>query len=205
MVKCRKGLHSLTKNPATTSHSTSCWTSVEAVDDDEDHVRHNASHPKKPNSILEGTDDEEDNQSAVKRRKGLHSLTKNPTTTSHSTLEGTDDEVEASTMDNVKEQILQEEMDEQELSKSAIHTILTQVHVYPACLQKDWRSPIYVFFRPEVKISYVDGRCVHDFTCAAKQCKGKGKNSRLVRRYLDTGDKKSTSGSLPTCYNLLER
>ncbi len=43
-------------------------------------------------------------------------------------------------------------------------------------------------------ISYVDGRCTHDFTCAAKNCKGKGKNPRLVRRYLDTGDKASTSG-----------
>jgi hypothetical protein len=36
---------------------------------------------------------------------------------------------------------------------------------------------------------------VHDFTCNAKVCKGKGKNSRLVRRYLDTRDSKST-GSL---------
>jgi len=45
-----------------------------------------------------------------------------------------------------------------------------------------------------VEISYVDGRRVHDFTCAAKQCKGKGKNPRLVWRYLDTSDKKSTSG-----------
>jgi hypothetical protein len=36
---------------------------------------------------------------------------------------------------------------------------------------------------------------VHDFTCNAKVCKGKGKNPRLVRRYLDTGDRKST-GSL---------
>jgi hypothetical protein len=36
---------------------------------------------------------------------------------------------------------------------------------------------------------------VHDFTCNAKMCKGKGKNPRLVRRYLDTSDKNS-SGSL---------
>jgi len=53
---------------------------------------------------------------------------------------------------------------------------------------------IYAFFRPDVEISYVEGRHVHDFTCAAKQCKGKGKSPRLVRYYLDTGDKKSTSG-----------
>jgi hypothetical protein len=60
-------------------------------------------------------------------------------------------------------------------------------------LQKDWRSSIYAFFRPEVTISNVEGRRAHDFICAAKTCKGKGKNSRLVRRYLDTKDKKSTS------------
>jgi hypothetical protein len=36
---------------------------------------------------------------------------------------------------------------------------------------------------------------VHDFTCNAKVCKGRGKNPRLVRRYLDTSDSKST-GSL---------
>ena len=40
----------------------------------------------------------------------------------------------------------------------------------------------------------MDGRRVHDFSCAAKQCKGKGKNPWLVRRYLDTRDRKSTSG-----------
>ncbi|KAF8957055.1 hypothetical protein BDZ97DRAFT_1954953 [Flammula alnicola] len=60
-------------------------------------------------------------------------------------------------------------------------------------LQKDWRSPIYAFFNPEVTINDVEGRRVHDFTCNAKHCKGKGKNTRLVRRYLDTGDSKSTS------------
>ena len=36
---------------------------------------------------------------------------------------------------------------------------------------------------------------MHDFTCNAKNCKGKGKTPRQVRRYLDTGDSKST-GSL---------
>ena len=36
---------------------------------------------------------------------------------------------------------------------------------------------------------------MHDFTCNAKVCKGKGNNSRLVHRYLDTSDKNST-GSL---------
>lgn len=61
-------------------------------------------------------------------------------------------------------------------------------------LRRDWRSPIYAFFSPEVAITYVNGRRAHDFTCSAKNCKGKGSNPRLVRRYLDKKDKGSTSG-----------
>lgn len=84
------------------------------------------------------------------------------------------------------------------MSKSSVSVqfipYLILAHLYPARLQKDWRSPIYAFFRPEVEINYVGGRRVHDFSCGAKHCKGKGKNPRLVHRYLDTGDKKSTSG-----------
>ena len=34
---------------------------------------------------------------------------------------------------------------------------------------------------------------MHDFTCNTKNCKGKGKNPRQVRCYLDTRDSKSTS------------
>jgi hypothetical protein len=64
-----------------------------------------------------------------------------------------------------------------------------------ARLQKEWRSPVYAFFDPSVEISYtgIDNRRSHDFICAAPNCKGKGKNPRLVRRYLDTKDKSSTS------------
>ena len=62
-----------------------------------------------------------------------------------------------------------------------------------AHLHKDWRSPIYAFFHPEVSIIYEKGHRVHDFTCGAKHCKGKGKQPRLVQRYLDMGDSKSTS------------
>jgi hypothetical protein len=61
------------------------------------------------------------------------------------------------------------------------------------CLQKDWQSHIYAFLHADVAINYVDGRRVHDFTCSIKNCKEKGKIPRLVRRYLDTTDHKSTS------------
>lgn len=56
----------------------------------------------------------------------------------------------------------------------------------------DWTSPIYVFFRKTPRIDYVNDRRVHVFECAAGKCRGK--NGWDVRRYLDTGDAKSTSG-----------
>jgi hypothetical protein len=59
-------------------------------------------------------------------------------------------------------------------------------------LQKEWRSKVYAFFRPDVKITYVDDRRCHEFTCNAKNCKGRGKNPRIVRHFLDTKDKAST-------------
>ena len=58
-------------------------------------------------------------------------------------------------------------------------------------LSKEWNSPIYVFFKPTPSIEYINDRRVHVFECSAKHCKGKG-NGRLVRRYLDTSDRKST-------------
>jgi hypothetical protein len=53
----------------------------------------------------------------------------------------------------------------------------------------DWIAPIYAFFKPMPLIEYVDGRRCHAFQCLAKHCKQK---SRSIRRYLDTGDAKST-------------
>lgn len=59
-------------------------------------------------------------------------------------------------------------------------------------LAKEWVSPIYVFFNRLPRIEYVDNRRVHIFECAASHCKGK--HGRDVRRFLDTGDARSTSG-----------
>jgi hypothetical protein len=59
-------------------------------------------------------------------------------------------------------------------------------------LSKEWNSPVYVFFEPTPSIVYIKDRRVHEFECAATRCMGKG-NGRVVRRYLDTGDTKSTS------------
>jgi hypothetical protein len=54
-------------------------------------------------------------------------------------------------------------------------------------------APIYAFFKPDPAIEHVDGRRVHVFMCNAKTCKAKGRFGQNVRRYLDTGDSKSTS------------
>jgi hypothetical protein len=58
-------------------------------------------------------------------------------------------------------------------------------------LSKEWNSPIYAFFKRTPSIEYVKERRVHVFECSAKHCKGKG-NGRMVRRYLDKTDAKST-------------
>ncbi|KAF8798677.1 hypothetical protein BYT27DRAFT_7122876 [Phlegmacium glaucopus] len=59
-------------------------------------------------------------------------------------------------------------------------------------LSKEWNSSIYVFFKQIPSITYIKDRRVHIFECAAARCLDKG-NGRMVRRYLDTGDAKSTS------------
>lgn len=51
---------------------------------------------------------------------------------------------------------------------------------------------MYAFFQPTPSIVTVDGWRVHEFKCAAMNCKGQGKQPRIVRRYLDTTDRNST-------------
>ncbi|KAJ8515393.1 hypothetical protein ONZ45_g7180 [Pleurotus djamor] len=53
-------------------------------------------------------------------------------------------------------------------------------------MKRKWRSPIYGFFQPEVKVDYRHGRKRHTFVCAAKGCGHK------THRYLDTTDAQST-------------
>jgi hypothetical protein len=60
-------------------------------------------------------------------------------------------------------------------------------------MAKDWTSPIYGFFQVRPTVKFIDGRRCHEFHCAAPHCKGKGTMSRIVRRYLDKGDRNSTS------------
>jgi hypothetical protein len=57
-------------------------------------------------------------------------------------------------------------------------------------LAKEWTAPIYAFFQPVPQVRHIDGRRCHTFLCAAKACLNR---SREVNRYLDKGDRKSTS------------
>lgn len=59
-------------------------------------------------------------------------------------------------------------------------------------LSEEWVSPVYAFFERTPSIVTVDGRRVHEFTCTASNCKGRSRNPRTVRRYLDTTDRNST-------------
>ncbi|KAF8871159.1 hypothetical protein BD779DRAFT_1680589 [Infundibulicybe gibba] len=56
-------------------------------------------------------------------------------------------------------------------------------------LQMAWRSPVYAFFKRDVKIGFDIERKYHFFTCAARKCKGHGG----VRRYQDSKDRAATS------------
>ncbi|KAF8495266.1 hypothetical protein F5888DRAFT_1615865 [Russula emetica] len=56
-------------------------------------------------------------------------------------------------------------------------------------LSIDWIALIYAFFKPSPLIEYIDGRHCHAFQCLAMYCK---QESRSIRRYLNTGDAKST-------------
>ena len=61
-------------------------------------------------------------------------------------------------------------------------------------MARKWSSPVYVFFKRTPQIEYKGGRRCHVFECAAGKCKGR--NGRLVYRFLNKGDANSTSNLL---------
>jgi hypothetical protein len=85
--------------------------------------------------------------------------------------------------------------DEPEKSAEAELGQLLPYHTHGVLIniQSDsWNSPVYVFFKQTPSITYINDCHVHIFECAVTRCKGKG-NGRMVCRYLDTGNAKSTS------------
>ncbi|KAJ3513595.1 hypothetical protein NLJ89_g2859 [Agrocybe chaxingu] len=83
-----------------------------------------------------------------------------------------------------------EELDDSEDEDEEVEEAEESAEAELERLKKEWNSPIYVFFKSTPAIEYINDRRVHVFECAAKHCCGR--NGRHVRRYLDTGDAKST-------------
>ncbi|EPS93342.1 hypothetical protein FOMPIDRAFT_1091628, partial [Fomitopsis schrenkii] len=53
-------------------------------------------------------------------------------------------------------------------------------------MKRNWRAPVYAFFKPDPAITYKDGRRLHAFQCANTGCK------HVVNWYLTSSDKSST-------------
>ena len=103
-----------------------------------------------------------------------------------------DEEASEATDEEVQEVV--EETEEEKLGESYYKSLDEQLTlIILDRLIEEWTSPIYAFFGKIPDISYVNGRCVHEFRCSAQSCKAKGVNKRIVRRYLDTTDCRSTS------------
>jgi len=174
--KASTSASSLNNRPAqspfiNSSKASSRQASVENLDDKDDIICHNAGRPKNSKHILESTDDEDDIQQDQAPGPEQKKRQKKSTT---------------------PEADEKQESDGEELGKPKNILHLDCTDYTPARLQKEWRSKVYAFFHPDVKICHVDGRKCHEFSCNARNCKGKGKNPRLVRRFLDTKDRAST-------------
>jgi hypothetical protein len=136
-----------------------------------------------PSAEVEDVDDDSDHHISVPPRNPRHIL---------EATDGSDDDIEEDEEEPEESAEEPEESAEAELSTGFGHvseTVLITNQIER--LSKDWTSPIYVFFKTAPRIEYTSGRRLHVFECAAGRCRGK--NGRDVRRYLDTGDAKSTS------------
>jgi hypothetical protein len=96
-----------------------------------------------------------------------------------------------------------EEVDEainldDELGESPVGPVMWIVSdVRAEHLRKDWTAPVYAFYWAIPDIGYEDGHHFHSFRCAACGC------TKVVHRFLDKGDKKSTRNLLKharTCW-----
>ncbi len=72
----------------------------------------------------------------------------------------------------------------------SFHVVLSYSFQFTVAAKKTWRSPIYAFFKPEVKVEIHKGHVSHFFTCSAKKCKTE---ARGIWRYQDKGDKSLTT------------
>ncbi len=75
-------------------------------------------------------------------------------------------------------------------SRYSFHVVLSYSFQFTVAVKKTWRSPIYTFFKPEVKIEIHKGHVSHFFICSAQKCKTEAQG---VWHYQDKGDKSSTA------------
>ena len=165
--------------------------SVETVPNDNDNSSPPNNPPRKASNILEAADGSDDDESM-----GDASVEEFPFAPDSSDVGdrdgGNDDDND--TEDTVEEE---EESEEAELGEHLCvknGQNLTYILYQSERLTCDWVSPIYAFFGRVPDITYnSQGRRAHEFRCAATHCKGRGLNGRIVHRFLDTTDCKSTS------------
>jgi hypothetical protein len=119
-------------------------------------------------TIEESDDDEDDEQGS-----NDGTLSQDGDVIMEPVLGGTDDDQD-------------EEDDESELRMSMLLSVSYVAYYFAGRLTKEWTAPIYAFFLPTPVIEYFKDRRCHTFECAAKSCRHR------VRRFLDTGDAKST-------------
>jgi len=74
----------------------------------------------------------------------------------------------------------------------ALNIVLLYSLYFTERLSKGWRSAVYGFFKPDVKVGYEGKRKYHFFRCAAMKCKGL-KGIHGVRRFQDSKDHAATS------------
>jgi hypothetical protein len=133
--------------------------------------------PKAKSKVVESSEDEP--EVTVRKKE------------KHNSLQNASQDTDIEEIPNPKED------PEEELGKLYIASQIHASHLPRWYLEekmaKDWTSPIYGFFQPRPEIKVVDGRRCHEFQCAAPLCRGKGLKPRMVRRYLDKGDRNSTS------------
>ena len=155
--------------------------------------------PKNPDHILELSDDGDSPTKKLPKKTqngGGMKLKPRPTVIESSSDESNHNNKKKTRTINKDTEPEEEETPEEEVGK-LLHILLCSTinnsNIFEERMAKDWTSPIYGFFQARPTIKVIDGRRCHEFQCAAPLCKGKGSTSRIVRRYLDKGDRNSTS------------
>ena len=162
------------KGAVTTTTSKKYQVSVQDSDEEDDDVpKPSRFQPKKPTTStkyqvsVQDSDEEDDDVPKPSRFQP-----KNPTTDRTS-----DDDIEM--LDGDRSMPASSVIDLEDDVRDLLGEDVNQAELEH--LKKQWKSPVYSFFYPDVKIEVSEaGRVAHVFKCSAVHCTGKGKDSRLV-------------------------